>query len=59
MGEIKTEHSQGVETETKNEELTYEEKLEYCNAISKPMASKKLTKKCYKLVKKGEFKFRF
>lgn len=34
-------------------ELTYEEKVMNCNIIAKPMASKKLAKKCYKLVKKG------
>lgn len=34
-------------------ELTYEEKVANCNVIAKPMASKKLAKKCYKLVKKG------
>lgn len=34
-------------------ELTYEEKVANCNVIAKPMASKKLAKKCYKLIKKG------
>lgn len=34
-------------------ELSYEDKLNYCNAIAKPMASKKLTKKIYKLLKKA------
>lgn len=36
-------------------ELTYEEKVANCNVIAKPMASKKLAKKCYKVVKKGKF----
>jgi H/ACA ribonucleoprotein complex subunit 2 len=35
-------------------EISYEEKLQFVNAISKPMASKKLTKKVYKCIKKGE-----
>lgn len=35
-------------------EISYEEKLQFVNAISKPMASKKLTKKIYKCIKKGE-----
>ena len=38
----------------KEEKLSYEEKLQHVSVIAKPMASKKLTKKCYKLVKKGE-----
>lgn len=36
-------------------EISYEEKLKYTNPIAKPMASKKLTKKIYKCIKKGEF----
>ncbi|XP_018341855.1 PREDICTED: H/ACA ribonucleoprotein complex subunit 2-like protein [Trachymyrmex septentrionalis] len=34
-------------------EISYEEKLRFVNAISKPMASKKLTKKIYKCIKKA------
>ncbi|KAI4504155.1 hypothetical protein M0802_000626 [Mischocyttarus mexicanus] len=34
-------------------ELSYEDKLNYVNPISKPMASKKLTKKIYKCLKKA------
>ncbi|XP_003708565.1 NHP2 ribonucleoprotein [Megachile rotundata] len=34
-------------------ELSYEEKLKYTNAIAKPMAPKKLTKKIYKCIKKA------
>lgn len=33
--------------------LTYEEKLAFVNSIAKPMATKKFTKKLYKLVKKA------
>lgn len=36
-------------------EGSYEEKLKYVNAISKPMAPKKLTKKIYKCIKKGNY----
>ena len=32
---------------------SYEEKLKFVSCIAKPMASKKLTKKLYKLIKKG------
>ena len=35
-------------------EVSYEEKLQLVNKIASPMAPKKLTKKIYKLVKKGE-----
>ena len=34
-------------------EDTYDDKLKYVNAIARPMASKKLAKKCYKLIKKA------
>ncbi|KAG6795141.1 H/ACA ribonucleoprotein complex subunit 2-like protein [Apis mellifera caucasica] len=34
-------------------EISYEEKLKYTNSIAKPMASKKLTKKIYKCIKKA------
>ncbi|CAH1974062.1 unnamed protein product [Acanthoscelides obtectus] len=57
MGKIKTEpvESMGGDISIKEEpsELTYEEKLVNCNVIAKPMASKKLAKKLYKLVKKA------
>ncbi|KAF5306137.1 hypothetical protein FQR65_LT07413 [Abscondita terminalis] len=40
--------------ETKEEEeLSYEQKVANACVIAKPMASKKLTKKCYKLLKKA------
>ncbi|XP_022211258.1 H/ACA ribonucleoprotein complex subunit 2-like protein [Drosophila obscura] len=38
---------------TIKEEETYDDKLLFVNAIAKPMAGKKLAKKCYKLVKKA------
>lgn len=34
-------------------ENSYEDKLKFVNAIAKPMAPKKLTKKIYKCIKKG------
>lgn len=43
----------GMETSTAPNELTYEEKLNFVSVIAKPMASKKLSKKLHKLVKKG------
>lgn len=36
------------------EEDTYAEKVKNVNQIASPLASKKLTKKCYKLIKKGK-----
>lgn len=35
------------------EEDNYADKVKHANQIASPMASKKLTKKCYKLIKKG------
>lgn len=43
-----------MDVSVKIEELSYEEKVTNCNVIAKPMASKKLAKKCYKLIKKGK-----
>ncbi|GJQ75996.1 NHP2 [Trypoxylus dichotomus] len=54
MGKIKQETPDTTqEISIKQEELSYEEKLSYVSVIAKPMASKKLTKKCYKLIKKA------
>lgn len=60
MGKIKTEPVDDTTTEVLNvtnvsvkEEDSYEDKLKYVNAISQPMASKKIAKKCYKLIKKA------
>ncbi|XP_068158584.1 H/ACA ribonucleoprotein complex subunit 2-like protein [Drosophila tropicalis] len=38
---------------TIKEEESYDDKLLFVNAIAKPMAGKKLAKKCYKLIKKA------
>ncbi|XP_011207713.1 PREDICTED: H/ACA ribonucleoprotein complex subunit 2-like protein [Bactrocera latifrons] len=35
------------------EEDSYDDKLKYVNSISQPMASRKMAKKCYKLIKKA------
>lgn len=60
MGKIKTEPDETMEVDitvpTELVELSYEEKVANCSVIAKPMASKKLAKKCYKLVKKGIYK---
>lgn len=54
MGKIKKEKTSELDdTKEIKDEDTYEEKLQYASAIAKPMAPKKLTKKCYKLIKKG------
>ncbi|XP_072935441.1 H/ACA ribonucleoprotein complex subunit 2 [Epargyreus clarus] len=37
----------------KTESLSYDEKVEHCSVIAKPMAPKKLSKKIYKLIKKS------
>lgn len=50
MGKVKKEN--GDDSKVKEEDL-YDEKIKNANKIACPMASKKLTKKCYKLIKKG------
>ncbi|KAI9587250.1 H/ACA ribonucleoprotein complex subunit 2-like protein [Glossina fuscipes] len=60
MGKIKTEPVDESVVQTiemglikVKEEESYDDKLKYVNSIASPMASKKLSKKCYKLVKKA------
>ncbi|KAG5864597.1 hypothetical protein JTB14_013951 [Gonioctena quinquepunctata] len=56
MGKIKEEpnDTMDVDVSVKEEpELSYDEKVTKCSIISKPMASKKQAKKCYKLLKKA------
>ncbi|TMW53746.1 hypothetical protein DOY81_001151 [Sarcophaga bullata] len=57
MGKIKKEPVDESVTDVGNvtikEEDNYDDKLKYVNAISQPMATKKIAKKCYKLVKKA------
>lgn len=52
-----TADSETTATPVKQEELSYEDKLKYCSVIAKPMASRKLSKKIYKLIKKGNSLF--
>ncbi|XP_067648516.1 H/ACA ribonucleoprotein complex subunit 2-like protein [Eurosta solidaginis] len=59
MGKIKTEPIDpdtaviSTANVTVKEEESYEDKLKYVNSISQPMASRKIAKKCYKLIKKA------
>ncbi|KAL7735008.1 hypothetical protein ACLKA6_011272 [Drosophila palustris] len=60
MVKVKLEHTDEADTSIKvienvtvKEEETYDDKLLFINAIAKPMAGKKLAKKCYKLIKKA------
>lgn len=58
MGKIKKEvvedgENGGVDVSIKEED-NYADKVKNANQIASPMASKKLTKKCYKLIKKGK-----
>lgn len=60
MGKVKKEKQSADETQeigevSIKEEDTYEDKLKNCSVIAKPMAPKKLTKKCLKLIKKGNY----
>ncbi|XP_023019868.1 NHP2 ribonucleoprotein [Leptinotarsa decemlineata] len=56
MGKIKEEprDTADMDVSVKEEpELSYEDKISHCSVIAKPMASKKLAKKTYKLLKKA------
>ncbi|XP_064545013.1 H/ACA ribonucleoprotein complex subunit 2-like protein [Drosophila montana] len=60
MVKVKLEHTDAADVSIKvsdnvtiKEEETYDDKLLFINAIAKPMAGKKLAKKCYKLIKKA------
>lgn len=57
MGKIKKEVIEDGENGDVSikEEDNYADKVKNANQIASPMASKKLTKKCYKLIKKGIF----
>lgn len=59
MGKVKKEKQSADETQevgevSVKEEDTYDDKLNNCSIIAKPMAPKKMAKKCFKLIKKGE-----
>ncbi|CAH1641617.1 unnamed protein product [Spodoptera littoralis] len=57
MGKIKletnVEQEDQADVSVKTEPQTYDEKVEHCSVIAKPMAPKKLSKKIYKLIKKS------
>lgn len=58
MGKVKKEKTDESVTEVKmetdvKEEDTYDEKIKNICSIAQPLASKKLTKRIYKLLKKG------
>lgn len=55
MGKVKKE-KQAEEAEVDvsiKQEDNYDDKLAFVSKIAKPMASKKIAKKCYKLIKKA------
>lgn len=57
MGKVKKEKQSADDTVgdvSIKEEDTYDDKLKNCSIIAQPMAPKKLTKKCLKLIKKGK-----
>jgi len=57
---IKEEETDAMETsqvEGKSDKSSYDELLNHVSIIAKPMASRKLTKRIYKLLKKGSFIF--
>ncbi|XP_032691345.1 H/ACA ribonucleoprotein complex subunit 2-like protein isoform X2 [Odontomachus brunneus] len=51
--DMEVDENKTEEVADEKSEMSYEEKLRLVNAISKPMASKKLTKKIYKCIKKA------
>ncbi|KAG6459403.1 H/ACA ribonucleoprotein complex subunit 2-like protein [Manduca sexta] len=58
MGKVKQEPTEHEETEqadvsVKTETLSYDDKVNNCSVIAKPMAPRKLSKKIYKLIKKS------
>ncbi|XP_061723431.1 H/ACA ribonucleoprotein complex subunit 2-like protein [Cydia pomonella] len=55
MGKVKQEpvEQEDMDTSVKGEPQSYDEKVDHCSVIAKPMAPKKLSKKIYKLIKKS------
>ncbi|XP_041368732.1 H/ACA ribonucleoprotein complex subunit 2-like protein [Gigantopelta aegis] len=56
MGKVKKEKRKsegGEETEKEEKEETWEQKTKYMCAIAQPLASRKLTKRLYKVIKKA------
>ena len=56
---MKTENDAVEEVEDQEMEDEYEQKLKFVNAIATPMANKKLVKRLFKCVKKGNKIFFF
>ncbi|XP_068625512.1 H/ACA ribonucleoprotein complex subunit 2-like protein [Battus philenor] len=55
MGKVKQEpvdSEEQADVSMKTEPQSYDDKVEHCSIIAKPMATKKLSKKIYKLIKK-------
>lgn len=55
MGKVKQEpvEDDQANVSVKVEGQSYDDKVEHCSVIAKPMAPKKLSKKIYKLIKKS------
>ncbi|KAM3957993.1 NHP2 ribonucleoprotein [Aphomia sociella] len=55
MGKVKQEpvEQEDQDVTIKTEPQTYDDKVDHCSVIAKPMAPKKLSKKIYKLIKKS------
>ncbi|KAI5639446.1 ribosomal protein l7Ae/L30e/S12e/Gadd45 family domain-containing protein [Phthorimaea operculella] len=56
MGKVKqepVEQEESGDVSIKTEPQGYEDKVQHCSVIAKPMAPKKLSKKIYKLIKKS------
>ena len=57
MGKDKKEKRKSEGEDGEDEKAKWEERVQFLNPISKPLASRKLTKKLYKTIKKGENNF--
>ncbi|XP_063629838.1 H/ACA ribonucleoprotein complex subunit 2-like protein [Cydia splendana] len=55
MGKVKQEpvEQEDMDTSVKADPQSYDDKVDHCSVIAKPMAPKKLSKKIYKLIKKS------
>jgi hypothetical protein len=54
---MKTQEPDAEMTETQEDQDDYELKLKFLNNIAKPVANKKLVKRLFKCIKKGNFIF--
>lgn len=57
MGKVKQEPTEqedlDISVKAEPQAQSYDEKIDHCSVIAKPMAPKKLSKKIYKLIKKS------